>query len=606
MPGLSDPENREKSSSPRSSFYWKLSSAFAGIVLLGALFVGLLVRYQLSADLRGELELNLRRTCLVLAPDARKQILAEHFESPDEELRKLGSATGLRLTWIRLDGRVVGDTHAAADLMENHDSRKEFREAMAEGFGRQERASSTIGREMLYVAYALEHEGERIGVIRAAMPLDDIQKQLSRVDRIILVGAALGALGAALCGLFVARQITRPITNITRMAEAVREGDYAARTQDLPHDEIGLLGQAINELSAELTNQLADSSAEKGRLQAVLAGMVEGVVALDDEDRILFSNQTARDFLDIDPTDSPDGRLSEMAELGGLSELIRSARKLSGPARATLSARRDGAELLLDAHATPFGTDEARGIALVLNDVTELRRLELVRSDFVANVSHELKTPLTAIQGYVETLLEGAIHDPDNNIRFLEKVDVHTGRLVHLVSDLLSLARIQSEESVSRLTKVDLVAVVDEVVREKVDEAQKREQKVLVECDDPRVLVMGDRDSLFQVVGNLVENAIKYSPREETIKLALGSRKDHCWLEVRDRGIGIPANEVDRVFERFYRVDKARSRELGGTGLGLSIVKNLVAAMGGRIELTSKLGRGSTFRIELPAPESSS
>jgi len=364
-----------------------------------------------------------------------------------------------------------------------------------------------------------------------------------------------------------------------------------------------VLGEAINELSAELTDQLADSSREKERLQAVLAGMVEGVVALDDEERILFSNQMARKFLGMDPARSLDGRLWEIVRLAGLSDLIQSARNLNGPARAQLSVWRDGGELLLDAHATPFGTDSSRGIALVLHDVTELRRLEIVRSDFVANVSHELKTPLTSIQGFVETLLEGAIHDEKNNVRFLEKVDLHVGRLVHLVSDLLSLARIESEESLRRMVEVDLVAVVDEVVRERGDEAQTRGQTVNVACDRPRVLIRGDRDSLFQIIGNLLENAIKYSPRGETIEIEIEERADAGRVVVRDRGIGIPPDEVDRVFERFYRVDKARSREMGGTGLGLSIVKNLVGAMRGRIDLESELGKGSTFTVDFPLVE---
>ena len=576
---------------------------FAGIALLGALFVGLLVRYQLGADLREELEQSLRRTCQVLAPYAREQILDGLVRSPDEELRRVGKATRIRLTWIETDGQVLADTHADARLMENHGLRREVREALKDGFGREERASSTIGREMLYVAHMLESEGEPVGVIRAAMPLDDVHAQLARVDRIVLFGAALGALGAALCGLFAARRITEPIAAMTLVAEAVRAGDYQARARNLPSDELGVLGRALNDLSTELTHQLADSSLEKERLRAVLAGMVEGVVALDDKEQILFTNQRACEFLSIAPDVQNDKRLWELVRVAGLSDLISRARELNGPTRAMLSVRGDGTELNLDAHAMPFGKSSARGIALVLHDVTELRRLENVRRDFVANVSHELKTPLTAIGGFVETLLEGAIHDEENNVRFLEKVNLHVGRLVHLVSDLLSLARIESDDSTRQKTVVELGELVDEVVGERGEEAETRGQSIHVIGEDAGVRVLGDRDGLVQIVGNLLENAIKYSPDGETIDIEIGQSAESSWFEVRDRGIGIPSGELDRVFERFYRVDKARSRELGGTGLGLSIVKNLVGAMGGKIDLESQLGVGSRFRVEFPLPQ---
>ncbi|MFT5285580.1 MAG: two-component system phosphate regulon sensor histidine kinase PhoR [Planctomycetota bacterium] len=599
MPRLNVETDLPLSAGRRSSFYWKLSSSFAVIVLLGALFVGLLVRYQLGADLREELESSLQRTCQVLAPYARDRIMNGLVEGPDVELGQIGLDTRIRLTWIELDGRVVADTHADARLMDNHASRWEVREALAEGFGKQSRASSTIGREMLYVAYCLEDQGEKVGVIRAAMPLDDIREQVSRVDRIILFGAGLGALGAGLCGLYAASRITRPITSMMKMAEAVRQGDYDARTYDLPRDEIGLLGEALNALSTELTRQLADSSLEQDRLRAVLAGMVEGVVAIDDEERLLFSNLRARKFLGFGDDVQPDSRLWEITRVSGLDDLIQEARRLNGPARKALSIHRDSEELILDAHATTFGTDSSRGIALVLHDVTELRRLEVVRTDFVANVSHELKTPLTAIQGFVETLLAGAVYEEKNNVRFLEKVEVHVHRLIHLVSDLLSLARIESSNTVLEEVDVELGSIISEVIRDRGVGTNERGQTICVLGNERAIHVRGDRESLIQIVGNLLENAIKYSPNGAPIELEIGRSTGCAFIEVRDRGIGIPDGDVDRVFERFYRVDKARSRDLGGTGLGLSIVKNLVVAMDGRIELKSQLGVGSTFRVEL-------
>lgn len=583
----------------RSSFYWKLATSHAVIAIAAALVIGLLMLQQLTRDLSQELDDTLERMCLILEPYARGELErgeALHF---GDELRRIGEETGIRLTWIRRDGVVLGDTHYAARAMENHGRRPEVLEALASGVGRAERESTTIGRAMRYVAHAVLVDGEVVGILRAAMPVDDVGTRLQGVGRIVLVGAALGALIAVLGGLYAARRIARPVADMTRAAEAVSAGDYAARVRDLPDDDLGVLGRALNELAAALTRRLAESSEEQARLRAVLAGMIEGVVAVDDDDRVLFSNRAARGLL-AGSADAPlEGRLWEHVRVPGLGEILHEAHESGGLVRRELSVLRGSGEALLDAHAARFRGGGARGVVLVLHDVTELRRLERIRRDFVANVSHELKTPLTAIQGYVETLLSGALRDEVNNERFLSKIDTHVQRLVHLVTDLLSLARAESQEHELTLVPVDLEGVVAEVVREHEPEAHARRQTIAFRRGPDPLIVEGDRDGLFQVVGNLVANAVKYTPENGRIEVAVGTEGDVGWVEVRDTGIGIPADEVDRIFERFYRVDKARSREMGGTGLGLSIVKHLVSVMRGRVSVESRPGRGSTFRVEL-------
>ncbi len=590
---------------PRSSFYWKLATSHAAIALLAALFIGLLLRHQLTRDLRVELEQTLQNTCLLLAPYARADLSAPDVLRFEEEFQRLGRETGIRLTWIRHDGTVIGETHAESRLLENHADRREVKQAYLEDFGREERKSTSIGREMSYVARAIEVDGEPVGVIRAALPLDTVHERVDQMSRVVVWGTLLGALAAVLGGLYAARRIARPIAAMTRTAEALGRGDHAARARDLPGDEIGALGRALNELAAALTRRLAASSAEQARLRAVLAGMIEGVVAVDGEDRVLFSNRAARELLVGDADRALEGRLWEHVRVPGLGELLREAQESSGLARRELSVIGEEGETLLDAHAAPFRGGGARGVVIVLHDVSELRRLERIRRDFVANVSHELKTPLTAIHGYVETLLSGALHDEQNNERFLRKIDHHVQRLVHLVTDLLSLARIEAQEGEATLVSVDLRGVVAEVVREHEPESKVRKQELVYARAPEPVVVEGDRDGLIQVVGNLLDNAIKYTPVGGRIEVQVGRSGDVGWAEVRDSGIGIPPGEVERIFERFYRVDKARSREMGGTGLGLSIVKHLVSVMRGTVHVESTPGKGSKFRVQLACPPAS-
>jgi two-component system phosphate regulon sensor histidine kinase PhoR len=384
---------------------------------------------------------------------------------------------------------------------------------------------------------------------------------------------------------------------MTSAAEDLRRGGYGSRVRDLPRDEIGILGDTLNRLSTEVTQRIDTISRDDAQLRAVLAGMSEGVVAVDEEDRVVILNAAARRLLGITSRRPEGTKLWELVRVSALETVLAETRRTGRDTRADVVIAREGKETKLEVHGSPI-PPPSRGAVIVLTDVTDLRRLESMRRDFVANVSHELKTPLTSIRGYVETLLEGAIDDPGNNVRFLEKVDDHVRRLTHLVTDLLTLGRIESEQSLP-VERVDLGDVVRDSLARHEASARGKDIRCQEDIEGP-VEVLGDREALDQVVDNLLTNAIKYTHAGGTVTLSTRENGSMGVLEVLDTGIGIPAKDLDRIFERFYRVDKARSRALGGTGLGLAIVKHLVQAMHGEVSVESEYGAGTRFTVRVP------
>jgi two-component system phosphate regulon sensor histidine kinase PhoR len=338
---------------------------------------------------------------------------------------------------------------------------------------------------------------------------------------------------------------------------------------------------------------------EQALMAAMLKGMVEGIVAFDEQDRILFCNKAACDVLGVVDLDVPGKTLEQLNHVVGLKQLINQARACDAPVMQEMTFDHGKGELILGVHASPFSDGNSSGAMLVLHNISDLRRLERIRRDFVANVSHELKTPLTSIKGYVETLLSGAIHDEKNNTRFLRKIEDNVGRLINLVQDLLALARIEEHENQIQTQALDWQNIVDAVLSRHEGTSKRKGLKLIMNEPRERIVVMGEHESMTQVLDNLLDNAIKYTPFPGEVRVTLSKKDGFGILTVEDTGLGIPAEDLDRIFERFYRVDKARSREVGGTGLGLSIVKHLVSAMHGHIAVESQVGRGSKFTVTL-------
>ena len=426
-----------------------------------------------------------------------------------------------------------------------------------------------------------------------------------------LIRIAAAGLGIALVlGFILARRLAQPLADLIRVATAMRRGRYEERVAPIDVVELSSIGEALNVLGEEVSSRIALMSRDRAQLRSILSAMVEGIIAIDNSGRILFSNQAASRLLHNDMRLSRGEDFKNVPAINLLSELINDARQTSGLVTREVRMGPRENQTFIATKALPFANEDsagraaADGVVIVLHDITNVRRLERIRRDFVANVSHELKTPLTAIKGYVETLLGGAMEDPATNVRFLEKIDRNVGRLSNLVQDILSLARIESHEDVDLVdatsVRIDWRSIVQAVASAHEDEAAAKGITMSVKLSDEPLVVAGEREAMRQILDNLVSNAIKYTPKSGQVWIdAHKTAGSECEVVVRDSGIGIPEKHLDRIFERFYRVDVARSREMGGTGLGLSIVKHLVAGLGGQVSVESKVGAGSTFTVHM-------
>jgi two-component system, OmpR family, phosphate regulon sensor histidine kinase PhoR len=514
-----------------------------------------------------------------------------------------------RVTVMAPEGTVLADSAHDPETMENHAQRPEVQVARSGGIGSDIRRSRTLDVDMLYVAVPLDGPGPSRGVLRLAVPLTEVARARAAVRRTVGLGAALAVAIALGVAVFLTRRVTRPVSRMRDTAQRMAEGDLDQRVPIAGHDEVAELGHALNRMAHALQEKVGALESQRSEIAAILERMVEGVIALDHRTRILVINPAARRILGLaaPPADggtaSVEGRpLAEVVREKALFDLVAACRAGAAPEQC-----RGEIELpppvarILGVHAVALAfPDQAPGTLLVLHDVTELRRLERVRTEFVGNVSHELRTPLTAIKGYLETLLDGALEDREPARRFLETAHRHADRLGRLVDDLLELSDVETGRvrlEVGRVSVRDVASTVAAMF----EAAARSQQLALLNAVPADVSVQADADRLSQILVNLVDNAIKYTREGGQVTLTASRKGGMVEVSVADTGIGIPAMELPRITERFYRVDKARSRALGGTGLGLAIVKHLVQAHGGTLEIDSELGKGTTVRFALPA-----
>ncbi len=524
-----------------------------------------------------------------------------------ELTQKYGTMLGpeARVTVIAADGTVLGDS--AQDLrdvlrMPNQGHWPEVRAALAGGIGHHLRRGQDSQREMLHVAIPLTDARQIKGALRIALPLTALSKAATSVHQTVALGALLAFAVVLAVGLFLSRRVTRPVTEMQSIARRMAEGDFAQRVPISGRDEISELGQTLNLMAERLSEKIRDLEGERAKVAAILDSMVEGVIAIDQRSRIVLMNHAARWIFDLGRERVAGRPLLEVVRHKEILDLVMGGKSLD-----VEQVRRREIELgppvdrILDAHVSAVAlAPSGLGTLLVLHDVTELRRLERVRTAFVANVSHELRTPLTSIRGYLETLLDGALEEPTNARRFLEIAHTHAERLSRLVDDLLQLSDIETGRLVLKPASFRLHEVAVDVVAFFEKQAAQKSLSLInnIPCD---VRVQADWDRLTQIFVNLVDNAVKYTPEQGRITLGADhGAKDFVHVWVVDTGIGIPSTDLPRITERFYRVEKARSRELGGTGLGLAIVKHLVQAHGGELWLESELGKGTTVNFSLP------
>ncbi|HJZ76848.1 MAG TPA: ATP-binding protein [Vicinamibacterales bacterium] len=520
-------------------------------------------------------------------------------QESDQEADRLGELIGARVTFIAADGRVVGDSAESLDgiaAMENHADRPEVIAARTSGIGRARRYSATLKIDMMYVAVPVHHPS--IAFVRVALPLTDVRNQLQAVFSSTIVALSVALLGAGAIAWMLSARIGGRVHLIARVAERYRRGDLAPAQLAFGDDELGTVARALDDAVQDIGRRLTEQARDQARMEAILAGMTEGVIVIDPRARLQLVNDAARLMLKLG--DVALGRpYVETIRLPAIAELV--AAVLVGNKRSAVqfTPPRDPSRTIM-ATAAPAAGGVEYGVILVLHDITELRRADQIRRDFVANVSHELRTPLTAIRGYVEALSDGDA-TPEDNRRFLEVIARHTRRMERLVGDLLRLARLDAGQETLELTACDTLTLASGVVADLSAAAEERGQHVELAVAPGGEKVRADPAKLHDALRNLVSNAIAYAPEHSTIRIGATPVDGRVALTVSDEGPGIPDEDLARVFERFYRVDKSRTRDPGGTGLGLAIVKHLVELHGGQVGVENRREGGARFTITLPA-----
>jgi two-component system phosphate regulon sensor histidine kinase PhoR len=521
----------------------------------------------------------------------------------DAECARLARELGVRITVIEPDGRVVGESAQPGATLENHADRPEVSGALAAGSAHSVRESATVHMPLLYVAW--HQRRDTAGrVVRLALPLTTVEAAATPLRNLVLAGILVAALLGLAVAVVLSRRMLRRIRRLVGFAGRLANGEpvpYLAPERD---DDLGVLEAQFAEMAGHIAATIAELRLEQERSEAILRGMVEGVLVTDLAARVALLNARARELLGVPSDSDARGRpLVELVRDPALQDLARELRSGASIVSKDITlGGGDGRTLQVNAARLSGADGQPFGFVLVLHDVSELRRLEVIRRDFVANVSHELRTPLTAIKGYAETLLGPAGDERETARRFLEVIDRHSERLGRLTDDLLTLSDLELGRAALRLAQVEVGPTIEDVLQILAERAASRDVHVRAEVAPGTPPVVADGDRLRQVLINLVDNAIKYTPPggDVVVRAAPGDGGQLVEITITDTGIGIPAQDLPRLTERFFRVDKARSRALGGTGLGLAIVKHIIQAHGGRLDITSNVGRGTTVRVAFP------
>lgn len=593
----------------RLSLHAKLLLSYT--IILIVIIVGSIYGY-LTWSLREDLY---ARTRQALMTDARLVQAYIETNAPDTLsytlvdpiTDRMGEQCGARVTVITLDGAVLGDSSIPLpDLpgIENHADRPEIIDALNTTMGESIRYSETLGLDMAYAAVPFALAGVTAGVVRLALPVQGFEWIEDQIQRIVVFAALIGLALAVVISYTTSRLVSRPIEQMTGVARRLAAGDFSGTAMAPSYTELHKLADALNEMAAQLRARLMQITRENAQREAVLSGMAEGVMVTDTRGRIVLTNPAFSRMMGCNERclDKRPIEIIRSAELQEAVDTVFDTDEADDKVSALEITLASGGKTF-HVQLTPIRIDqEYHGVVAVFHDITELRRLEQVRRDFVANVSHELRTPLTSIKGYTETLLDGALDEPPAAHRFVGSIQKHADRLQALVEDLLQLSRLESGRSELRLRPCDMGALAQRVVESLDDRVRRRQLTVLFDIQPTRPGRV-DEALMEQVLFNLIDNAVKYTPENGTINIRVYEQDSGVCLDVADTGVGIPTDALSRIFERFYRVDRARSREMGGTGLGLSIVRHIMGIHGGSVKVESEVGKGSTFTVTLPVWE---
>ena len=603
----------------QKKLFWQIFPASLVIILLSILAVGWYSTYSANSFYFRESAKNLLNRAHII-----KSHVVELLENGTrEQLQQLavesGRASETRITVIDRDGIVLADSKENPESMDNHRQRPEINQAFSGTPGTSLRFSNTIGERMLYAAIplTLKSSGSNSGdaasstaVLRLSMPVIAIDSALSALNVKLLFGTIIAIIVAFLVTLFVSRNISRPLEEMTERAEYYSQGDFSRKMtikKATASREVSTLAMAMDRMADRLDDMIKTIVNQRNQLETVFSSMVEAVIAVDRDEKIISINSAAADMFTVKREQAEGQLVQGIIRNAAIHQLVKKVLRTGGPLEEEITLGSESRQRYLQVHVVALsdGRGSNIGVLVVLNDVTRLRRLENVRRDFVANVSHELRTPITSIRGYVETLLDGAMDDPENGRKFLETVLRQSEQLSEIIDDLLVLSRVEqdTDNKEMRFEVQPLLPVLEDANQTCLHKARERDILLVLDCDGD-IKVNINRTLFEQAIVNLIVNAVTFSERggrvAVEVKQTRGNERPQVEIRVIDNGVGIAGDHLPRLFERFYRSDKARSRKIGGTGLGLSIVKHIVQAHDGSVDVESTLGQGSTFIVTVP------
>ncbi|MBN1393901.1 MAG: HAMP domain-containing protein [Pirellulales bacterium] len=582
------------------AYLWAPVLLLSALGLFGSHLVTRLYEEHLVVDLEDRAKLCGQQIEALLARGENAEI--------DPLCKRLGRATGTRITVILPTGEVVGDSHADPSDMDNHRLRPEMQTALGGRVGRENRYSSTLREQRMYTAVPLIGDGAPAAVVRTSFSVAELNRTLDEFRDDTIAAVLICVFLSAAVSLFISRRMSRPLEEIRAGAERFAAGELDHRLPIGGADEIDAVTKSLNRMAEQLDERIQTVSRQREEREAMLSSMEEGVLAIDNEGTIISLNQTCADLLDGTPDKLRGRTIYEVIRKPDLLKLVEAALAGQSPVEEEVQLR-GPSDRWLTAHGTALHDPERGtiGVLVVLHDITRLRHLEQVRRDFVANVSHELRTPVTSIKGFIETLLDGALESKEDSVRFLNIMLRQVNRLEAIIADLLALSRVErgADELMIEVGRESIPVLLQGAVETCEKKAADKGVKIEVSC--PEELTWEVNGALLeQAVINLIDNAVKYSDAGLPVELTAEQDGSELVIQVKDHGCGIESKHLSRLFERFYRVDKARSRELGGTGLGLAIVKHIALAHRGTIEVDSAIGEGSRFTLRLPIAPSGS
>ena len=576
----------------KKNLFYKIFFSYLVIISLSFLLLDLFLREEVEKNLTSQIETEMMSYAKIIDLSPREKVT--------EQIGEMANISNCRVTLIDARGKVFADSEKDVTQMENHSNRPEVQEARLKGSGISVRFSSSLNIDMLYVAVTIRN-GEKInGYVRLARPLHDVQKVIQKMYESILGASAIAVIVSLLIALFISYRLAEPIRAMERFTEKLRQGEPVGAILLNTADETKKLADNINFLVEELKDKIRIANEEKSKLMTALTSMTEGVLIINAQGLIEFVSPVLGDMLSVRYEDVFGKTLMEAFRSAELQKILTEFKRTGENITREITLDMAEVVILNVSVSAVHGYPQEDKTMIVFHDVTRLKKLEKVKEDFVANVTHEIRTPLTAIIGYLETIKNGAIVNIDETKKFVDIILNQAERLNRLVEDLLTLSHIELKELKFNFENVSINAAITNVIS--LVEAKAKEKKITIHNNvrENFPMIRADKDKLTQIFVNILDNAVKFTPESGRITIAAKEADAYTAVSISDTGIGVPRDEIQRLGERFYRVDRSRSRDLGGTGLGLSIVKHLMIAHGGRMEIESELGRGTTVFLLFP------